>query len=98
MLPPTGWTYCGAWQGPSPSNAVIGKVDRGRISLSGNATTQASGLRQSRFCRTGLLTVITSGLPVIQKERVFNSSDPRGLHRNDEVIFPSGLPNLLHAC
>jgi hypothetical protein len=44
--------------------------------LSGYATTQASGLRQSRFRTMGLLTLIASGLPVIRPEP--NPTTPGG--------------------
>lgn len=39
------------------------------VQIEGNATTQAnSGLLKSRFRTTGLLTLITSGLPVTREK------------------------------
>jgi hypothetical protein len=38
--------------------------------MSDYATTQASRLWQSRFWTMGLLTLITSGLPVNRQERI----------------------------
>jgi hypothetical protein len=40
----------------------------GSESVSGYAIMQASGLRQSRFRTMSLLTLITSGLPVIRPQ------------------------------
>ena len=43
--------------------------------LSGKPTTQASGLRQSRFRKMGLLTLITSRLPVSRPEHRITTAD-----------------------
>ena len=47
---------------PNPLTRLPVKL--AQIPLSGNATTQAGGLRLSRFRTMGFLTLITSGLPV----------------------------------
>jgi hypothetical protein len=39
------------------------------LEMSGNAATQASGLRLSRFRTMGLLNLITSGLLVTREQR-----------------------------
>jgi hypothetical protein len=51
--------------------------------VSGYATTQASGLRLSRFRTMGLLTLITSGLLVTQEQ----SSEMHASHRTFKQLF-----------